>query len=161
MAPLTFRHGGLSAGDRFVAMAADLALAVLTGGIGWLVWTAVLAKKGQTPAKKLRDHVVISSRTARVVGVGRFLAREIIVSAMFLYLVVGALWGFGLIIDVGGYWINSWVIPIVLCLAIVADIMWLFLPARRRLVDVILGTNVVHGEGYSYQSAPTTPGVSW
>lgn len=159
VAPQTFRHGGLSAGDRFVAMAADVALAVLTGGLGWLVWTAFLAKKGQTPAKKLRDHVVINSKTARVVGTGRFIARELIVAAMFLYLVVGAIWGYGLIIDVGGYWINSWVIPIVLTLVIVTDVAWMFMPARRRLVDVILSTNVVHGEGYSYQTTPVPQGV--
>ena len=154
VAPQTFRHGGLSPGDRFAAMGMDLALAVLTGGLGWLLWTAFLAKKGQTPAKKLRDHVVINSKTARVVGAGRLIARELIIAAMFLYLVVGGIWGYGPIIDVGGYWINSWVIPSVVVVAIAIDITWMFMPAHRRLVDVILSTNIVHGEGYSYQTAP-------
>ncbi len=157
--PQTFQHGGLSAGDRFVAIGVDVALAVLTGGIGWLVWTALLAKKGQTPAKKLRDHVVINSKTARVVGTGRFFARELIVASMFAYLVAGGIWGYGLIIDVGGYWINSWVIPIVIAVVIAVDIAWMFMPARRRLIDVILSTNIVHGEGYSYQSPPVSMGA--
>lgn len=157
--PQTFRHGGLSAGDRFVAMGVDVALAVLTGGIGWLVWTALLAKKGQTPAKKLRDHVVINSQTARVVSTGRFFARELIVASMFMYLVVGAIWGYGLIIDIGGYWINSFVIPLVIAMVIAVDIAWMFMPARRRLIDVVLSTNVVHGEGYSYQTASVSMGA--
>lgn len=143
-----------------MAMAADLAIAVLTGGVGWIVWTALLAKKGQTPAKKLRDHVVIGSQTAQVAGVGRFSARESLVSLMFLYVVVGAVGGFGLILDVGGYWINTWVIPITALALISLDIAWIFTPSRRRLVDVILSTNVVYGEGYSYRSASGSAGVT-
>ena len=141
-------------------MFVDVALAVLTGGLGWLVWTLFLAQRGQTPAKKLRDHVVVRSTTAQVVGVGRFLARELIISVQFLYLVVGALWGFGLILDVGGYWINSWIIPLFIITVILVDLAWIFTPSRRRLVDVILSTNVVHGEGYSYQNPQQMAGES-
>jgi len=158
--PARFRHLSLSALDRFIAIAFDLFLAVITAGVGWVVWTAILAKKAQTPAKRLRDHVVIRSRTGQVAGVGRFLSREIITIAMFAYIAIGALWGFGLIIDVGGYWINSWVIPGVILGAIAVDLLWIFLPPRRRLIDVILGTNVVAGDGYSYQESTPTSGGS-
>jgi len=138
-------------------MLIDIGLALLTGGVGWIIWTIFLAKYGQTPAKRLRDKVVITSRTGQIAKGPRFFARELITVAIFFYLIAGFIWGFGVLIDVGGFWINTFAIPLFLGLVIVVDVMWLFLPARRRLIDVILGTNVVEGEGISYQSFATPP----
>ena len=133
-------------------MMIDIGLALLTGGVGWIIWTAFLSKYGQTPAKRLRDKVVIHSRTGRIANGWRFFGREMVIVAMFGYVLAGFIWGFGLILDIGGFWINTFVIPIFLGLVILIDALWLALPAKRRLVDVIFGTNVVEGEGISYQS---------
>lgn len=139
----------------------DVVLAAVTAGIGWLVWTAVLFTKRQTPAGRLRDKVVVDARTARLASPGKYVARQVVLALMFAYLVAGFFWGFGVVLDIGGFWINTFVIPIALSVVIVVDILWVFLPPRRRLIDVILRTNVVEGQGISYlDSSPVGGGVS-
>lgn len=149
----SLRHGGLAPVERLTAMAFDVFLALITAGVGWFVWTLILLGDSQTPAKRLRDHVVVDSRTARPASKLRFLSRELLIAIEFVYVAVGVVWGFGIILDIGGYWFNSWILPGFILSAVITDIAWLFLPARRRLVDVILRTNVVSGEGYSFQQA--------
>jgi uncharacterized RDD family membrane protein YckC len=43
-------------------------LAVLTLGIGWLIWAAMIAGTGQTPAKRLLKQRVINAATLRPAG---------------------------------------------------------------------------------------------
>jgi uncharacterized RDD family membrane protein YckC len=155
--PLSGSFTGVGPGERLWEIALDVVLAVLTAGIGWLIWTIILAKTGQTPAKRLRDKVVVYSRTGTTARPLRFFTRELITTGMFLYLVAGLIWGYGVIIDIGGFWVNTFIIPIVIFLVIVTDIAWLFLPARRRLIDVILRTNVVEGNGISFSSFANQP----
>jgi hypothetical protein len=159
-APVTFSYGGVSSWERILGVSIDVVLAAVTAGIGWLVWTAVLFSKRQTPAGRLRDKVIVDSKTARLASPGKYVARQAVVVLMFAYLVAGLFWGFGVVLDIGGFWINSFVIPIILSLVIAVDILWVFLPPRRRLIDVILRTNVVEGQGISYlDGAPVGGGV--
>ena len=46
-------------------------LFVVTLGVGWLVWAALVADKGQTPAKQLLHLRVIGKRSSRPVGILR------------------------------------------------------------------------------------------
>jgi len=46
-------------------------LVFLTLGIGWIIWAALIAGTGQTPAKKVLGYRVISADTIRPVGMGR------------------------------------------------------------------------------------------
>ena len=78
---------------------------------------------------------------------------------MYSYVVAGFFWGYGVILDIGGFWINTFVIPIALGLVIALDILWIFLPSRRRLIDVILGSNVVDGGGISFIDYSGSSGV--
>jgi hypothetical protein len=159
-APVTFSYGGVSSWERILGVTIDVVLAAVTAGIGWLVWTAVLFSKRQTPAGRLRDKVIVDSKTARLASPGKYVARQVVVVLMFTYLVAGFFWGFGVVLDIGGFWVNTFVIPITLSLVIAVDILWVFLPPRRRLIDVILRTNVVEGQGISYlDSAPVGGGV--
>lgn len=160
-APVTFSYGGVSSWERILGVTIDVVLAAVTAGIGWLIWTAALFAKRQTPAGRLRDKVVVDARTARLASPGKYVARHVVSVLMFAYVVAGIFWGFGVVLDIGGFWINTFVIPITLSLVIAADILWVFLPPRRRLIDVILGTNVVDGQGISYlDSSPVSGGVS-
>ena len=56
----------------------DVVLAAVTAGIGWLVWTAVLFTKRQTPAGRLRDKVIVDARTARLASPGKYVARQVV-----------------------------------------------------------------------------------
>jgi len=46
-------------------------LSVVTLGIGWLIWAAMIAGTGQTPAKKLLNLRVVGADTLRPVGLGK------------------------------------------------------------------------------------------
>jgi uncharacterized RDD family membrane protein YckC len=46
-------------------------LALVTLGIGWLIWAAMIGGTGQTPAKRLLNHRVIGADTLRPVGLGK------------------------------------------------------------------------------------------
>jgi len=138
----------------------DVVLAAVTAGIGWLVWTAVLFTKRQTPAGRLRDKVIVDARTARLASPGKYVARQVVLVLMFAYVVAGFFWGFGVILDIGGFWINTFVIPVTISAVITADILWIFLPPRRRLIDLILRTDVVEGQGISYlDNSPVSRGA--
>jgi uncharacterized RDD family membrane protein YckC len=63
-------------------MMLDLALAVVTLGAGWLVWSLVTWRNGQTPAKQLMGHVVTDAVTGVRLGWGRMALREIVVRAL-------------------------------------------------------------------------------
>jgi hypothetical protein len=138
----------------------DVVLAAVTAGIGWLVWTAVLFTKRQTPAGRLRDKVIVDAGTARLASPGKYVARQVVLVLMFAYVVAGFFWGFGVILDIGGFWINTFVIPVTISAVITADILWIFLPPRRRLIDLILRTDVVEGQGISYlDNSPVSRGA--
>lgn len=46
-------------------------LMLVTLGIGWIIWAAMIAGNGQTPAKKIMGLRVIDSSTIRPVGMGK------------------------------------------------------------------------------------------
>jgi uncharacterized RDD family membrane protein YckC len=67
---------------RFSALLLDLGLAVVTLGVGWLIWSLVTWRHGQTPAKQLMGHVVADAATGRPLGWGRMAHRELIVRVL-------------------------------------------------------------------------------
>jgi len=46
-------------------------LVMVTLGIGWIIWAAIIGGTGQTPAKKIIGHRVIVADTMRPAGLGR------------------------------------------------------------------------------------------
>jgi uncharacterized RDD family membrane protein YckC len=69
-------------GGRFSALVLDLGLAVVTLGAGWLVWSLVTWRTGQTPAKRLLGHTVADAITGEPLSWGRMALRELIVRAL-------------------------------------------------------------------------------
>jgi hypothetical protein len=67
---------------RFNALLLDLALAAITLGVGWLVWSLVTWRHGQTPAKRLLGHVVTDAVTGRPLAWGRMALRELVVRVL-------------------------------------------------------------------------------
>ncbi len=65
---------GVAAASPWIRLGAYLLeglLVVVTLGIGWLVWGAMIGGAGQTPAKKLLGLRVIRADTLRPAGLGR------------------------------------------------------------------------------------------
>ena len=46
-------------------------LALVTLGIGWIIWALTLSGTGQTPAKKLLNQTVVDINTGQPLGLGR------------------------------------------------------------------------------------------
>ena len=122
-----------------VALPLDFLLGILTLGLGWLVWALVLYTRRQSPAGQILGVVVVDHRTG---GAARGLTygfRLFLVFAFSLYLVAGAVWGYGVLIDVGGYWLHSQAIPFAMLAILFVDLALLALPGHRRGVDRLLG----------------------
>ena len=69
-------------GSRFSALLLDLALAVVTLGAGWLLWSLLTWRHGQTPGKQLLGHVVADVTTGVPLSWGRMALRELIARAL-------------------------------------------------------------------------------
>lgn len=55
----------------------EVVLVVVTLGVGWLVWSAVLWRRGQTPAKCLMRMRCIDTRSGAAAGARTMAAREL------------------------------------------------------------------------------------
>jgi uncharacterized RDD family membrane protein YckC len=67
----------------------EIVLVVATLAIGWLVWAALVARAGQTPAKQLLHLRVIATDSLQPVGFGRMFWMRGVVGYL-LYFVVAA-----------------------------------------------------------------------
>jgi uncharacterized RDD family membrane protein YckC len=79
---------------RLGARLLEFVLTIVTLGIGWLIWAAMLAGTGQTPAKKLLGLRVIAADTLRPVGFAKMfwlrgLVGNLVVGVAFIIPPVG------------------------------------------------------------------------
>lgn len=66
-----------SVGKRLGAFALDLLLAIVTLGIGWLIWAVILWGRGLTPAKQILKMRVVVKDTGQAASFGTMFLREI------------------------------------------------------------------------------------
>jgi uncharacterized RDD family membrane protein YckC len=110
-------------------------------GIGWWAWFLLVAGRGQTPAKVLLKTRVASYPLLSQIGFAKTIGRYLIPSLIPQLVLMQTLFGLvSLPFGFGTIWLAiSWVaslLPLV-------DALWLFGPAKRRLIDVVLKTDVV------------------
>lgn len=78
---------------RFLAYLLEAVLQTVTLGIGWLIWAAVIAGKGQTPAKQILRLRVVDANDSRALGFARmFFIRGIVaglVAAILITVTLG------------------------------------------------------------------------
>lgn len=129
----------------------DLALLTLTLIIGGILWSVVAALAGQTPAGKIRDQVLVSVRTNAQAPTWRIVLRQVISALSICYVALLAVNGTTVLIDVGGYYIATYVIPYSILGLIVIDGLFTITPIRRRLVDWLLALRWVDGQGHSFR----------
>ncbi len=84
--PVGVREAG--PGIRFVAYLLEGILQAVTLGIGWLIWAAIVAKRGQTPAKQIFQLRVIDADDSKVFGLGRMLFMRGIVAGLVAALLI-------------------------------------------------------------------------
>jgi uncharacterized RDD family membrane protein YckC len=128
---------------RLGAVAVDVGLIFATSFIGWGIWSLIVWGNGQTPGKQLLKVRVLNEPTGEPATWGQMLIRQVLIGWA-----VAAPYSLGFSI----YAINfnqaalfGLVACILLYLAIgIVEIVWVFGPTHRRLVDYWSGTIVVN-----------------
>ena len=72
--------------DRFLCVLLEAVLAVVTLGIGWMIWALILVlrNEGQTPAKKIMNQKVMIEETGMPAGAARMIFLRGIVGGIIL-----------------------------------------------------------------------------
>jgi uncharacterized RDD family membrane protein YckC len=140
---------------RLGAAAVDVGLIFVTSFIGWLIWSLIIWRKGQTPGKSIVKIRVLNEPTGTPATWGQMFKRQALIS-------------WGLLIP---YWV-AYLVTLVVAgppdtlatiiyllmyffylALVVTDVVWVFGPTRRRLMDYWAGTIVVNEADSARQSA--------
>ena len=73
---------GVSGWARFGAALFEALLALVTLGIGWVIWACTLSGTGQTPAKKLLNQTVLDLGTNAPMSLGKMLGMRWLVGGL-------------------------------------------------------------------------------
>jgi uncharacterized RDD family membrane protein YckC len=84
--PVGVKEAGI--GIRFLAYLLEAILQVATLGIGWLIWAAVIAGNGRTPAKQILGLRVIDARDSQPLGFARMLFMRGIVAGLIAAILI-------------------------------------------------------------------------
>ena len=137
----------------------DLLLVLITLVVGGMIWSVFTALSGQTPAGKIRDQVLVSVRDAAQAPAWKIIIRQLTSAASIAYVALTVINGFGVVIDVGGYYFATYVIPGLLLSAILLDLLASVTPLRRRLLDWALAIRWADGEGHSFRNYKSPGGT--
>lgn len=128
---------------RLGAVAVDIGLIFATSIIGWGIWSLVVWGRGQTPGKQILKLRVLNEPTGKPATWGQMMIRQVLIGWALIapYMVA---YGFNL-----ANFNRAAVFGILGCLALllaiyVIDIVWIFGPTHRRLIDYWSGTIVVN-----------------
>jgi uncharacterized RDD family membrane protein YckC len=128
---------------RLGAVAVDIGLIFATSFIGWGIWSLIVWGKGQTPGKQLLKVRVLNEPTGKPATWGQMLIRQVLIGW-----VLAAPYTFAY----GFYAINlnqTALFGLVACILLliafyVLDVVWVFGPKHRRVIDYWSGTIVVN-----------------
>ena len=118
-------------GRRLLSILLDALLAVVTLGIGWVIWFAVIAKHGQTPAKRIMKLQVVTENTTTTVTAGVMWVRTVVIGVVLSVIAS--------IIDGGAEGSANNIVSLITFI----DALFIFSATRQRLVDRILKTQVL------------------
>lgn len=131
---------------RLGAVAVDIGLIFATSFIGWGIWSLIVWGKGQTPGKQLLKVRVLNEPTGKPATWGQMLIRQVLIGWALAvpYLVA---YGFYLVNLNQAAWFGFFACLLLLLALYLVDIVWIFGPNHRRLVDYWSGTIVVNEAG--------------
>jgi uncharacterized RDD family membrane protein YckC len=132
---------------RLAAFVLDLGLASATLGIGWAVWSLIVWRHGQTPAKQLLGMTVVVETTRKVAGWWCMLWRELVVKSA-----VGAIPSL-LVFTTAPR--SYWWVALPLTIALYCWLLWD--PFRQQLWDKLAGTLVVDDPYHQLDRGPGLP----
>ena len=122
-----------SPGRRLAGAVLEIALFCLTLAIGWIVWYLIVARRGQSPAKRLLGMRVVREDGAAA-DLGWMLVRDLVVRVVALGAVDAGL--VGILGETAGGALSG--------LVVVAAALWCVWDARHRcLWDRVVGTRVI------------------
>jgi len=81
-----------SNGVRFGAFMLDALLAIVTFGIGWLIWDIVLWQQSTSPAKKMLNLRIVDTKTGAPASMTQMLLREGLGKLVLGSITSGILW---------------------------------------------------------------------
>ncbi len=142
----------LSLGERLAGIATEVGLFIITLGIGWALWFVMTARRGMTPAGKIRDEVFVT-RDGRVAGLRILLVRQgvlLLAWAVVVALSTGAATSLS---SVDPDWFFVWFVPIVFVAVVLADLLSALLPGHTRYLDRLCGLRIGHGAGHTFHGA--------
>lgn len=133
---------------RLGAAAVDAGLYIVTLGIGWAIWTLIVWGRGQTPGKQLVKIRVYGEVKNSPANWGHMLVRQSLIPAALtlslnipslIFIIGNSQYEFSAISSI------AMLLLVMAYLAIVIiDIVWIFGPTRRRLLDYLAKTYVVN-----------------
>jgi len=88
-----------SAGARLGSYLLEIVLAVLTLGIGWLIWSLIVWGKGTTPGHQILKQYVVKEETGETFNWGRMAVREFLVKQLLCGLLAGFTFGIFFLVD--------------------------------------------------------------
>ncbi len=130
---------------RLGGYALDVALATVTLGIGWVIWSLVIWGSGQTPAKQILKMRIYNATNAKVASWGQVAIRQFVIPFSFYIVFIifdaastrSSSYGGSSLLGVIGMFIYFGYL--------VTDALWIFKGgASQRLVDVWAKTIVVN-----------------
>lgn len=118
---------------RLGALFLDAALALVTLGIGWIIWSLVVWGEGQTPAKKILKLRVYAAESRQRATWGHMAIREFLV-----YLTIGIT---STVLDLATFGVLG---TLFLVAWYVTEIVFYFTKGQRTLRDILVKTLVVN-----------------
>ena len=109
-------------GARLGAHVLEILLAIVTLGIGWLIWSLIVWDKGTTPGHQVLKQYVIDAKTGRTCTWGQMALREIVFK--------GIVGGICSLLSFGIYF--------------VVDSLFVVRQDRKAIHDMMANTLVVH-----------------
>lgn len=125
----------------------DSLFQIITLGIGWIIWTAFICQRGQTPAKQLLDLYIVNSYNDRVVVWWMVWARSLApASPAIVFAILSPL----VTLSSAGYLaIPMLMLQFIAFMLPIIDACWVFGSNRERLVDRVFKTAVARGDAYA------------
>jgi uncharacterized RDD family membrane protein YckC len=128
---------------RLGAVAVDIGLIFVTSFIGWGIWSLIVWGRGQTPGKQLLKVRVLNEPTGKPATWGQMLVRQVLIGWALAAPYTIAYWFY--IVSRNPSALFGLVACILLVIALsIVDIIWVFGPNHRRVIDYWSGTIVVN-----------------
>lgn len=128
---------------RLGAVAVDIGLIFAITFIGWGIWSLIVWGKGQTPGKQILKVRVLNEPTGKPATWGQMLIRQVLIGCA---LAAPYMFAYGFyVLNFNQAALFGLVACILLFIAFyVLDIVWVFGPKHRRVIDYWSGTIVVN-----------------